>query len=715
MRCAMRIISHSFWCLCAVLLLSAPAFAAVPSTITGDSAHFAELSEKTTLQLKNPSFSLQKLQKLAKVHFIIDTSDKIGFDNIDQNFDHDNVNRCKNLGFKKTGSCGANEYISRRCPYDDSYFDTCCDKNFAYAKAECSYPNTISGNSCGGKFKCYCDRSLYPYTATSCPSPKLHNEDRCSDVTYVAGAPTTNVYYSDCVCPANWITCDTSIHQKGNGTACTYGGETTYASCSCESGYTQTCDEFGPKSPMDYCFLKGNKYYKNCKSEQEVCEGLGYSHSSSNPCDNDSIIDGYCPKGTGNSYYSCKIDPDKYCKNRNFKETACGAYENQSYEKCNVPGFGVQEKYRKCNATCKSRLADAGYKEINSNLFYNGRSAAVLGSINNMSITNPVGQDYTDVRGEAYFGKYAGYSECSSWNRPTLTIGASSGSGLLNRNLDNVYITINHAGTAGLDYTGLSVGNSVTWRDVYITESNLSDWGDQPSTAYDEIHVMNRSTRIHVGGILTLNGTNTFSKGGYHWTINKDNGQKIGMFHLEVNGGGKVHIYGGDTTFYGIPILQYDTTSGAEFVISDATFSQSESGFRTHGGQAWLYISNSNATFYKVWINGATGSHENFHVVNKSNVHITGNFRLYNSRLNIIGNSTVKQDWETIGVCNKDRICIASGSKLCSSGTSYCKYGGAAYVAGPGKGKCDWARAGNSDWYNTNYNTVIDRCGWYYN
>ena len=87
---------------------------------------------------------------------------------------------------------------------------------------------------------------------------------------------------------------------------------------------------------------------------------------------------------------------------------------------------------------------------------------------------------------------------------------------------------------------------------------------------------------------------------------------------------------------------------------------------------------------------------------------------MYNSKLSIYGNSTVIQDWETIGVCNKDRICIGSGSKLCSSGTAHCKYGAAAYHASPGKGDCDWAWAGYSDWYKTDYNTVTSWCGWYY-
>ena len=703
---------------CALFLAGFYAADAGALVYSNPSSWYADLIGKSQNQIfESKPLSLPEarnispLPKYAKVHFIVDTNDKLGFDNIEQSFDHDNVNRCETLGFNKTGACGANERVSRYCPYDNSYYDQCCDLNFGYAKAECSYPNTISGNSCGGKFKCYCDRSIYPYTATSCPSPKIHNEDKCAEVTYSAGKATTSVYYSDCLCPSTWITCDSSIHQKGNGTACEYNGVTTYASCTCEAGYSLLCDEFGPQSPMDYCFLKGTKYYKTCKTEKDVCESLGYKYSKDEPCDADSVIASYCPRGSGNTYFSCKIDPDKYCKNRGYTQAACGAYETQSSSKCNVPGYGVQESYRKCNATCKSRLANAGYKEINEGLWYKGTTAVVFKDINNINLTNPLGSAYTDVKGEAALNKYDGYSECSSWNKPTLTIGSNSGHTLLTKNLNNVYVTIDHAGTEGLGYTGLSAGGS--WRDVYITESNTSGFGDQPSDAYGDIHVMKKSTRLHVGGTLTLNGNNTFSSGSWVWTINKDNNQKIGMFHLEVNGGGKVHIEGGTTNFYGVPILQYETTAGAEFVIGNATFKQTNSGFRTNGGQAWLYLSNADATFYKIWIDGSSAAHENFHVTNKSNLHVTGNMRMYNSKLSIYGNSTVIQDWETIGVCNKDRICIGSGSKLCSSGTAHCKYGAAAYHASPGKGDCDWAWAGYKDWYKTDYNTVTSWCGWY--
>ena len=436
---------------CALFLAGFYAADAGALVYSNPSSWYADLIGKSQNQIfESKPLSLPEarnispLHKYAKVHFIVDTNDKLGFDNIEQSFDHDNVNRCKTLGFNKTGACGANERVSRYCPYDNSYYDQCCDLNFGYAKAECSYPNTISGNSCGGKFKCYCDRSIYPYTATSCPSPKIHNEDKCAEVTYSAGKATTSVYYSDCLCPSTWITCDSSIHQKGNGTACEYNGVTTYASCSCEAGYSLLCDEFGPQSPMDYCFLKGTKYYKTCKTEKDVCESLGYKYSKDEPCDADSVIASYCPRGSGNTYFSCKIDPDKYCKNRGYTQAACGAYETQSSSKCNVPGYGVQESYRKCNATCKSRLANAGYKEINEGLWYKGTTAVVFKdlTLSDASMKNPLGTYYSSWRGEASFYKYDGYKECSSYNRPTLTF--TPDLWLFNNNLDNLWIRINH-------------------------------------------------------------------------------------------------------------------------------------------------------------------------------------------------------------------------------------------------------------------------------
>ena len=153
MRCIMKNI-RSY--VCALFLAGFYAADAGALVYSNPPSWYADLIGKSQNQIfESKPLSLPEarnispLPKYAKVHFIVDTNYKLCFDNIEQSFDHDNVNRCKTLGFNKTGACGANERVSRYCPYDNSYYDQCCDLNFGYAKAECSYPNTISGNSCG--------------------------------------------------------------------------------------------------------------------------------------------------------------------------------------------------------------------------------------------------------------------------------------------------------------------------------------------------------------------------------------------------------------------------------------------------------------------------------------------------------------------------------------------------------------------------------------
>ena len=272
------------------LLLGLSALAGIAANIiagAGDPLsypHLTQLNQSQTCETLSLADGVSRLPasayKTAKVHFVVNSSDKMGFDYKEHEFNHDNINRCKALGFSKTGTCAAGQYAVRFCPYDNAYFSQCCDNTYAYSKAECSYPRTISSNSCGGKFKCYCDTTIYPHT--SCPSPK-EPADKCVD--------DAGTHYAECKCPANWISCDSSIHQKGSGTGCSYNGTTTYASCTCESGYTLTCEDYGPKNSADYCFLKGTKYYKTCKTAQEVCEGLGFGHNDGNPCSADEVID----------------------------------------------------------------------------------------------------------------------------------------------------------------------------------------------------------------------------------------------------------------------------------------------------------------------------------------------------------------------------------------------------------------------------------------
>ena len=149
-------------------LVSVHAFAA------GNSSLYTSLTDLNQNQAFRPKLLAAPASsfKLAKVHFVVDTADKIGFDDIEQSFDHKNAQRCKDLGFAQTAACAANQFKARLCPYDDAYYDRCCDNDYKYTKGECSYPNTISSTSCGGKYKCYCDTALYPYTPPIVPLPR---------------------------------------------------------------------------------------------------------------------------------------------------------------------------------------------------------------------------------------------------------------------------------------------------------------------------------------------------------------------------------------------------------------------------------------------------------------------------------------------------------------------------------------------------------------
>src|SRR5699024_8823985 len=157
MRCIMNVLPVGI----ALCLVSVHAFAAGNPSLY---ANLTDLNQNQAFRPKLPAAPASSF-KLAKVHFVVDTADKIGFDDIEQSFDHNNAQRCKDLGFAQTAACAANQFKARLCPYDDAYYDRCCDNDYKYTKGECSYPNTISSTSCGGKYKCYCDTTLYPYTS----------------------------------------------------------------------------------------------------------------------------------------------------------------------------------------------------------------------------------------------------------------------------------------------------------------------------------------------------------------------------------------------------------------------------------------------------------------------------------------------------------------------------------------------------------------------
>ena len=116
----------------AVALLSAGAFFHADTAVASDTS-LIDMNQDLALihsprSVPYPERTVSPFQpfKLAKVHFVVDTADKIGFDDIEQSFDHNNAQRCKDLGFAQTAACAANQFKARLCPYDDAYYDRCC-------------------------------------------------------------------------------------------------------------------------------------------------------------------------------------------------------------------------------------------------------------------------------------------------------------------------------------------------------------------------------------------------------------------------------------------------------------------------------------------------------------------------------------------------------------------------------------------------------------
>ena len=265
--------------------------------------HLAELNQSQTVETLSLADGVTRLPafayKLAGVHFLANANNKIGFNYNEQQFNQDNLNRCKKLGFSQT-SCAADETPVRFCPYDERYFSQCCNNAYAYSRGECSYPRTISTNSCGGKYKCYCDTKLYPYT--SCPNPK-EPYDKCVD--------DSGTHYAECRCPSYYKPCSEN-NMQGVGTGCNDGSKTVYAACECKAAYKYVCEQFGPTSSNDYC-LNGIRYYTSCKT----CGEYGYLSS--------------CPTGVECSFEQCsgKYFPTGKCASgyTDISDTSCEWYK----------------------------------------------------------------------------------------------------------------------------------------------------------------------------------------------------------------------------------------------------------------------------------------------------------------------------------------------------------------------------------------------------
>jgi len=150
------------------------------------------------------------------------------------------------------------------CPYEPNYMNGCCDLEYKHTnKDSCIAPLSVDEKACGGKYRCYCDKTKYSYGDNkTCESPTIFNNESCE-----YGGKT---YYSGCTCPSEYDEeCLAIDNLVGYGDSCTVNGKTYYKNCACKNGYNLSCEITGPQNSGNYCLLNGVKYFNACKTYEE--------------------------------------------------------------------------------------------------------------------------------------------------------------------------------------------------------------------------------------------------------------------------------------------------------------------------------------------------------------------------------------------------------------------------------------------------------------
>ena len=216
----------------------------------------------------------------AGVYFITG-KDGVSFgDGKENDFSDPSGENCKRLGYTVT-SCDSGLFNSA-CPYNDSIYDRCCDATYKYTSSTCTTPKTLSSDTCGGKYRCYCDTATYPYS--SCNDPQIKGNS-CSD--------DTGTRYATCTCPSGVSTpygCETyyaspcnSVCQKAYADNCRnrtavqtpYGCESYFSDCSskCEKAYPDNCRNRTAVSAPYGCSEYWSDCQSKCKTAMASCEG----------------------------------------------------------------------------------------------------------------------------------------------------------------------------------------------------------------------------------------------------------------------------------------------------------------------------------------------------------------------------------------------------------------------------------------------------------
>ena len=369
-------------------------FAGTPKTDLFSSARLIDTNQSQSLEAVSTADGNLRLPsyKLAGVYFITGSNGQT-FDNEakDNDFTDPTGDYCQSLGFP-VSSC-ASGLFDKPCPYNDKFFNRCCEATYIYEASNCPAPRKLSSETCGGKHRCYCDTAQYPFA--SCSDPQIKG-NACTD--------DGGTRYATCVCP--------------NPVSTPYGCETYYAApCGsvCKKAYADNCRNRTAVQTPYGC----EKYFADCSSK---CE-KAYSDN----CRNRTAVIASCPANATCTYFGdCKSKVQSWSCNSGYVksgnscivENPCPGYEKKS--SCSNKYYTKEvcskdSSYIKCTATCGSRIVDdnpsytvdeygSGVVVITKDGTYLPSGATVYSNVN-----------------------FPQYSECAALSKPTITLTTSNG------------------------------------------------------------------------------------------------------------------------------------------------------------------------------------------------------------------------------------------------------------------------------------------------
>ncbi len=286
--------------------------------------HLVETSQNQTFEpLSQASLELDLpvrfSTKTAGVYFITDNKSLIFNDGKNNDFTDPTGDNCKRLGYTIT-SC-ASGLFNRACPYNESIYDRCCDVTYKYTASQCTSPRKLSSDTCGGKYRCYCDTATYPYA--TCNDPQIKGNS-CSD--------DSGTRYATCTCP-----------KDNNGQ---WGCKEYYAApCNkvCKTPYPDNCHNRTSVQTPYGC----EKYFSDCASK---CE-KAYADN----CRNRTAVS--APYGCQQSYSDCQSKceiayPDN-CRNQTAVISSC-------------PANATCKSFSDCSSKIQSWSCNSGYLNTQS-------------------------------------------------------------------------------------------------------------------------------------------------------------------------------------------------------------------------------------------------------------------------------------------------------------------------------------------------------------